>query len=132
MFALEHLDHVALSVRDLECSVNWYEDVLGFSNLYPGLWNGVPVFVGRDNAALALFPLAKENATMSSSGQSGPSVLHFAFRATRQNFLEAQRQLKARDIALEFEDHGISHSIYFRDPDGHKIEITTYQLTERG
>jgi len=31
-------------------------------------------------------------------------------------------------IALEFQDHGIAHSIYFFDPDGHALEITTYDL----
>jgi catechol-2,3-dioxygenase len=36
--------------------------------------------------------------------------------------------LKKRAIPFEFQDHEISHSIYFRDPDGHRIEITTYEL----
>jgi len=33
-----------------------------------------------------------------------------------------------RGIKFEFQDHEISHSIYFRDPDGHALEITTYDL----
>ena len=27
---------------------------------------------------------------------------------------------------MHFSDHGLSHSIYLRDPDGHQIELTTY------
>ena len=55
-------------------------------------------------------------------------MLHFAMRADRKNFLAAQKELKGRGIDFEFQDHEISHSIYFRDPDGHQIEITTYEL----
>jgi len=29
---------------------------------------------------------------------------------------------------VEFQNHGIAHSIYFRDPDGHELEITTYEV----
>ena len=36
-------------------------------------------------------------------------------------------ELKRRGIQFEFQDHEISHSIYFRDIDGHQLEITTYQ-----
>lgn len=56
-------------------------------------------------------------------------MLHLAFRATRADFLLAQEILQKRHIAFDFADHGISHSIYFRDPDNHEIEITTYELT---
>jgi catechol 2,3-dioxygenase-like lactoylglutathione lyase family enzyme len=55
-------------------------------------------------------------------------MLHLAFRADRKNFVVAQRELKERGITFEFQDHEISHSIYFRDPDGHELEITTYEL----
>jgi hypothetical protein len=50
------------------------------------------------------------------------------FRADRENFLSAQDELKKRAIPFDFQDHEISHSIYFRDLDGHEIEITTYEL----
>ena len=57
-----------------------------------------------------------------------PTLHPLALRANRKNFLAAQNELKRRNIHFEFQDHEISHSIYFRDPDGHKLEITTYQL----
>jgi len=55
-------------------------------------------------------------------------MLHLAFRADRENFLGAQRELENRGIKFDFQDHEISHSIYFRDPDGHALEITTYEV----
>ena len=51
-------------------------------------------------------------------------MLHLAFRADRKNFLSAQEELKGRGIKFEFQDHEISHSIYFRDPDGHQLELS--------
>jgi catechol-2,3-dioxygenase len=51
-------------------------------------------------------------------------------RADRKNFERAQQELKQRGIAFHFEDHGIAHSIYFRDPDGHELEITTYEVEQ--
>ena len=127
MFEIDALDHVALSVRDIERSAQWYIDVLGFRRRYEDKWNGIPVFVGNGVAAIALFPAAEEIGS-ASVDRAAVRTLHFAFRTDRENFLRAQEQLKKRAIAFEFEDHEISHSIYFRDPDGHKIEITTYEL----
>jgi catechol 2,3-dioxygenase-like lactoylglutathione lyase family enzyme len=124
---LEVIDHVALSVRDVERSAQWYVDVLGFERQHDDVWNGYPVFVGKNDAAIALFPIRKKEKT-ASSGSSPVRVLHFAFRTTRKDFLAAQEELRQRGIDFEFQDHEISHSIYFADPDGHELEITTYEL----
>jgi catechol 2,3-dioxygenase-like lactoylglutathione lyase family enzyme len=127
MFKLAGLDHVALAVSDVERSAQWYIDILGFERQHQGLWDGIPVFVGKDGAAVALFP-AKTNERSTSTSRGEPRILHFALRADRKNFLAAQEELTRRQIRFEFQDHEVSHSIYFPDPDGHKIEITTYEL----
>ena len=57
MIELEGIDHVALSVRDIARSARWYIDVLGFEHRFPGMWDGVPTFIGKGTTALALFPL---------------------------------------------------------------------------
>ena len=36
--------------------------------------------------------------------------------------------LAAEGVEVQFSDHGISHSIYFDDPDGHQLELTTYEV----
>ena len=125
MFELEGIDHVALAVADVERSRDWYVDVLGFEHRHKGMWDGVPVFIGKGTTALALFPAG----TDSGNATRAPAIrmLHLAFRASRADFAAAQPDLRRRQIAFEFQDHEISHSIYFRDPDGHQLEITTWE-----
>ena len=118
----EGIDHVAIAVRDVERSIQWYIDLLGFKRLHEGTWDGVPAFIGKGHTALAIFPTRHPGPAHTSE------ILHLAFRADRKNFLAAQKELKLRGIEFDFEDHEIAHSIYFRDPDGYKLEITTYEL----
>lgn len=131
MFEHEGVDHVALSVRDVERSVQWYMEVLGFEKRYDGMWDGVPVFIGKGKTALAIFPV-RENESETASRPAPIRLLHLALRTDRVNFLKAQSELKERGIKFTFQDHEISHSIYFRDPDSHELEITTYELEGRG
>ena len=100
--------------------------MLGFERRHDGLWNGVPVFVGKGDIAVAIFPLGTKHTR--SGARPGPKLLHFAMRTDRKHFVSAQKNLKSRGIPFEFQDHGIAHSIYVRDPDRHEIEITTYEM----
>jgi catechol 2,3-dioxygenase-like lactoylglutathione lyase family enzyme len=126
---LEGIDHVALSVHDIERSAKWYIEVLGFERFHEGMWNGVPTFIGKGNTGIALFP-ANRDAKSTASTRRKIRVLHLAFRADHKNFLAAQQELKRRGIKFEFQDHEIAQSIYFHDPDGHQLEITTYDLRQ--
>jgi catechol-2,3-dioxygenase len=89
------------------------------------MWNGVPTFIGKGNTGIALFPATQEPKP---SAHREIRMLHLAFRAHRKNFLAAQRELEQRGIKFEFQDHEIAQSIYFRDLDGHQLEITTYEV----
>ena len=122
---LEGIDHVAMGVRDIERSAKWYIEVLGFERLHEGMWNGVPTFIGKGNTGVALFPASHEP---KSADHREIRILHLAFRADRKNFRFAQHELEKRGIKFELQDHEIAHSIYFRDPDGHQLEITTYEV----
>jgi catechol-2,3-dioxygenase len=51
---------------------------------------------------------------------------HVALALDRANFEQAQRDLDALGIPYELWDHGICDSLYFDDPEGHQIELTTY------
>ena len=120
-FRVEGLDHVALNVADQEVSERWYRDVLGLQREHADAWGDTPVALMTQGSGLALFSAARH-------GEGALQVSHVAFRLDRENFEAAQDDLRRRGIAFEIEDHGVSHSIYLRDPDGLKLELTTYEV----
>ena len=122
---LQGIDHVAIAVPDIAKTVAWYCEVLGFERRHADAWNGIPAFIGTGSTALALFPAQGRK---QSADHNGP-MLHLAFRADRAGFVRAQEELQKRGISFHFEDHGVAHSIYFRDLNDLRLEITTYEIS---
>ena len=122
---LEQIDHVALRCASPEATKAWYVTTLGFEHVFPGQWSGIPIFLRLGSTFIALFPQkGREPGSASHS-----SVSHLAFRAaTYADFRLAQSELQAQGVSFQFQDHEISHSIYFSDPDGFQLEITTYAI----
>ena len=127
MLRVEGIDHVALTVRDVPRSVAWYRDVLGLERRYEDVWGDCPAVVGAGTTALALFP-ARVPEPGPPPGREVLAVRHIAFRVDRAAFARARAHLAAHGIAPTFQDHTAAHSLYFADPDGHQLEITTYEL----
>lgn len=125
-FRVEGIDHVAMRVRDVARSAAWYRDVLGLERRYESAWGDFPAVVGAGTTSLALFPPALEPGQAS----AGPevSIRHIAFRVDRSAFDQARAALAAHGITARFDDHGEAHSLYFDDPDGHQLDITTYDF----
>ena len=118
--SIECLDHVALRVKDLKRSEDWYGKTLGLKKVLPAAWGNYPIFmVAENNTGVALFPSEKTTEKMIRK------VDHFAFRIHLQEFQQTQEHLNGLGIEFQFQDHVYFHSIYFEDPDGHTVEITT-------
>jgi catechol 2,3-dioxygenase-like lactoylglutathione lyase family enzyme len=129
MLEVEGIDHVALAVRDVERSVLWYREVLGLERRHADVWGDVPAFICAGTTCLALFPVNTESPKPPPDRRT-LTMRHLAFRVNRENFVHAQRALAERGISFTSEDHTIALSIYFADPDGHQLEITTYDVAE--
>lgn len=126
-FNSKGLDHVAIAVEDVERSRLFYENVLGLERTHEE-WE-VPVVMSASGTGIALF--SKELHPSSTPDDAEPPairVLHIAFRLDREGFDAARKALAQEGVAAQFADHGISHSLYLDDPDGHRIELTTYEL----
>jgi catechol 2,3-dioxygenase-like lactoylglutathione lyase family enzyme len=66
------------------------------------------------------------------TAQPSITVDHFAFRVDKDTYRRARDELASHRVEIDHEsDHGIEQSIYFRDPDGHLVELACYELHGR-
>jgi len=127
MFNIEQIDHVALTVRDLERSIAWYQDILGLERRYQETWGNRPVMLCAGTTCLALFSSAVATPSPPPDFNHTIGMRHLAFRVNRASFQQAQAEFRNRGLEFVFQDHRIAHSIYLHDPDGYEIELTTYE-----
>lgn len=123
-------DHVAIPVFDAEATFHFYADVLGLELLeaYSGDdWGGRPwlmmIFDVGDGRQLALVAL---HGAKSEKSALPADVRHYAFSVAGAREQSAWKT-RLRELGVEFweEDHGAQKSIYFKDPSGVILEITT-------
>ena len=124
-FKIRRLGHVVLQVSDLERSVTFYTQILGFkvSDVYPEeLQPGGFAFLrcNTDHHCLALVGAGP--------GQSKHIELHhIAFEVgTLEEVIRARDRLRAQNVPLSFEGRrraGCQISVEFHDPDNHSVEI---------
>lgn len=121
------LDHVAIGVTDVERSRAFYADVLGFARVHEA-WDR-PVVMAAEGTGVAIFDRrGHTSATPDDAEPPAVRILHIAFRVDREGLGRARTELAERGLDVRFSNHGISHSIYFPDPDGHQLELTTYDV----
>lgn len=124
-FCINHLDHIAIRVKDLNRSAKWYHDVLGLVEHRVEEWGGFPIFMVVNKTAVALFPITEEDQDIKCSHD------HFAFNVDKENFNLARKKYEALGLKYIFQDHHYFHSIYTKDPDGHTVELTTLVMDEK-
>ncbi|MEW6299619.1 MAG: VOC family protein [Thermodesulfobacteriota bacterium] len=120
----ERIAHVVIKVRDLERSRAFYTGILGMQVMkdVPQIRACFLSFNGRDHHEVALFEIGPQ-AEAPKANQTG--LLHFAFRLRSEEDLRAAYQeLKDKGVPISFTvNHGVSKSVYFRDPDGNELEV---------
>jgi catechol 2,3-dioxygenase len=116
------IGHVVLKVRDLDRSLAFYRDLLGFR--VASEMSNVMIFLtatGENHHDLALLRV----------GDSAPSpvpnaigLYHVAIQLADVDAVrEAHRVLSERGLLKGTADHGVSRSLYTADPDGNEIEL---------
>jgi catechol 2,3-dioxygenase-like lactoylglutathione lyase family enzyme len=125
MFTIDRLDHIVLRVTNMSQSIDWYQRVLGFERRYADVWDR-PVMLVAGQAGVALFDA--DPAVIPPNPPLKIGFSHFAMRVDRSSFEQAQAYFTANGITFEYEDHTVCYSIYLYDPDGYRVELTTYEV----
>lgn len=121
---IQRVGHVVLNVRDLRRSVAFYRDLLGLREV--GRYGRQMVFfsaTGENHHDLALFEVGA-----AAQAPLAPSVglCHVALKIGEDlaALRQAKRHLEASGVAiLRTENHRVSQSLYFQDPDGNELEL---------
>lgn len=139
-FRVSQIDHVEFFVPDRRAAAAWYERTLGLS-VVPEYEHWAdhpqgPLMIGTAEAGtkLALF-------TGEGRGDRPTAGFHLvAFRVSRREFeaflahvadnpIFTEQGEEVRSLAVR--DHGVAQSVYFCDPWGHRLEVTTYEVASR-
>lgn len=132
---ISRIHHVAYRCIDAKETVEFYQNMLNMDFQLAIAEDKVPstqapdpymhVFLDAGNGnVLAFFELPNSPA-MGKDSNTPEWVQHIAFEVdSMDDLLEAKVRLEAHDISvLGPTDHGIFQSIYFFDPNGHRIEL---------
>jgi len=128
-FNINFLDHVAIRVKDMETTIEWYSRVMGLKLYKLKEWGEFPVFMLSGKTGIAIFPSNLDDEKCSQLSKN-VKIDHFAFNVTKENFELARKQYDTLGISYSFQDHFYFHSIYTKDPDGHTVELTTIVVDE--
>lgn len=123
-FKLNYLDHVAIRVKDMTISIEWYERIIGLKKHQFKEWGDYPIFMMSDTFAVAIFPANLKNGEFV-KGANSTFIDHFAFNVSGEDFKKAQDYFNDIGERFVFQDHYYTHSIYLKDPDKHTVELTT-------
>ena len=120
--SIRNVDHIHVFVSDRAAAERWYESVLGFKRIKEyEFWadGGGPLTIqnreGTVHIALFERPAEKNRATIA-LGVGGQEIVQWHAHLAAQ-----------LGHPPTVEDHELSMSLYFRDPDGNPYEITTYE-----
>ena len=119
-----YLGHVVFYVRDLEASLAFYRDLVGFQEI-GRIFHGKAVALtsGRTHHELLLIEVG--DAPPPSTGRRR-GLYHIGIKVgeSLRELGVAKKELEQAGIPLEgMSDHTVSQSLYVRDPDGNEVEL---------
>ncbi len=117
------IGHVHLKVADIDRSLRFYRDVLGFEITQQYGRSAVFLAAGEYHHHIGLNTW--ESAGGSAPPPSSTGLYHFAILyPNRRELAKAVGRLLAAGIPLQgASDHGVSEAVYAQDPDGNGVEL---------
>ena len=122
---VKELGHVVLFVRDLEKSVHFYRDILGFHAIEMEGMHGAAVFSsGRTHHELLLIEVGPNAPTPSKGRRAGLYHIGLKIGDSLDELKAAKAELEAAGVPIVgMSDHYVTKSLYLLDPDGNEVEI---------
>ena len=132
---LAGIHHAAYRCRDAKETVEWYQRMLGTRYITAFAEDHVPstgdydpymhVFLDAGNGNILAFFELPNQPDMGRDANTPAWVQHLAFKVdSLEELLAAKAHLEAEKVeVLGPTHHGIFKSIYFFDPNGHRIEL---------
>jgi catechol 2,3-dioxygenase-like lactoylglutathione lyase family enzyme len=119
---IQNINHLTFAVSNLDRSFDFYTRVLGLSPV--ARWEGgAYLLAGEDWIILTVDPAVRS--------ASRPDYTHAAFTVGRSEFEEASRRVLGAGARVWKENTTEGASLYFLDPDGHKLELHASDLASR-
>jgi catechol-2,3-dioxygenase len=128
---IRRLNHAVLYVRDVDRSVAFYRDVLGFRVIH--LRAGTAAFLraadSNNDHDLGLFHVG---ASEPAGDRPTVGLYHLAWSVgTLSELAEFERKLTEVGALVGSSDHVVSKSLYAKDPDGIELEVSWFVPRER-
>jgi catechol 2,3-dioxygenase len=119
-----YLGHVVFYVQDLEQSLSFYRDLLGFQEV-GRTFNGAAAALtsGRTHHELLLIQVG--DAPGPPQGRRR-GLYHIGIKVgdSLDELRAGKKELEDAGVAIEgMSDHTVSQSLYLRDPDGNEVEL---------
>jgi catechol 2,3-dioxygenase-like lactoylglutathione lyase family enzyme len=127
---LDGILETALYTDDMEKARAFYEGTLGLAPIFQDKRLTAYGVAGRDVLLIFRRGSATQTVTIPGGtipGHDGSGPLHVAFAIGKAALAEWERHLAARGVPIEGATDWTrgGRSIYFRDPDGHLLELAT-------
>ncbi|HHB1424757.1 TPA: fosfomycin resistance glutathione transferase [Serratia odorifera] len=119
---LSGLNHLTLAVRDVERSLEFYRQTLGF-HLHARWQQGAYLTLGELWLCLSLDDTRAACAPR--------DYTHYAFSITSADFPAMVERLQQAGVRQWKSNRSEGESLYFLDPDGHQLEIHSGDLASR-
>jgi catechol-2,3-dioxygenase len=125
---VRRLNHAVLFVRDVEASVDFYREVLGFAPIEGMAELRGAAFLRAPSSTndhdLGLFEIGAQ-AGPSGAGRSTVGLYHLAWEVeTLADLAEIAERLQARGALVGATDHATTKALYAKDPDGIELEVS--------
>ena len=119
---INKVGHVVLNVKDVEASAQFYTAALGMEVMRLRGDSAAFLSFGTQHHDIALFK-APEDAEM---GALGLNHIAFQIEGGETELRQLYGRLVQHGAKVDYTtDHGMTHSVYFFDPDGNRLEIFT-------